>query len=346
MTAMTLAIIQEIETESAFLPDKALESVYFGGGTPSILPAESIDEMIQQVRKIREVSGMAEITLEANPEDITIEKLKAWKLAGINRLSIGVQSLSETDLKNMNRNHSARMAQDAVSMSLSSGISSVNVDLIFGSPWLTDDEWEKSMTWAFHSGADHISAYALTIEPKTAYNLKVQKGLLPPTDDHRQANQYQMLMEMADSYGWDFYEISNLSKPGHRAVHNSNYWKNLPYLGVGPSAHSYNGEIRRWNPANNSLYLQMAEKKEWTRESEVLSETDKFNEYLLTNIRTVEGIDMNTLKQFTVFDAVSFMRTISPYEQNGNIRFDGSRIALTSSGRLIADHITQDLMSD
>lgn len=344
MNAMTSAIIQEIKTESDFLPEKPLESVYFGGGTPSMLPAESIDEIIQQARQIREVSEKAEITLEANPEDITIEKLKAWKEAGINRLSIGVQSLSETDLKYMNRNHNAEKAREAVDLSLRSGFPSVNVDLIFGSPWLSDDEWEKSMFWAFHSGADHISAYALTIEPKTAYNLKVQKGLLPPTDEQRQAKQYQMLMEMADSCGWDFYEISNLSKPGQRAVHNSNYWKNLPYLGVGPSAHSYNGEIRRWNPSNNTHYLQMAEKREWIRESEVLSENDKINEYILTNIRTVEGIDMNFLKLFPFFNQESFIRTLVPYDLNGFIILDKNKITLTSSGRLIADQITRDLM--
>lgn len=335
-----MEIIQAVKSH----PGIPVQSIYFGGGTPSMIPNEYIQKTISLIHELFQVQKDAEITLEANPEDITTENTLRWKEAGIQRLSIGIQSLDETDLKFMNRNHSAEQAQSAVNIALGSGIQSINVDLIFGSPWLTDTAWEKSMKWAFECGADHISAYALTIENKTLMNKKVQKGEWLQPDEEVQTNQYSMLYKAAESYGWDFYEISNLSKPGHRAKHNSNYWKNLPYLGFGPSAHSYHEDMRWWNIADNKKYTENGIKGEFLREYETLDSTQIYNEYILTNIRRSEGIHLPKLRTDPVCDLVQLEKVCSGLIAKGFAIYKEEHLILTLNGRLIADSITADLM--
>ncbi|MBL7811028.1 MAG: radical SAM family heme chaperone HemW [Bacteroidetes bacterium] len=344
MEPLLQAMRKELETEKDFMGTRRLESVYFGGGTPSLLPAEGLDQLLQDVNQWFDVVPGAEITLESNPEDLEPEKMLTWKRSGINRLSIGVQSLGEEDLNHMHRNHTAADSLGAVDRALEAGFSSVNLDLIFGSPWLTDALWEETLDWAFHSGADHISAYALTVEPKTFLNKKIAKGEWPEVNDKRQSEQYRKLYRYAEEHGWDFYEISNLSKPGHRAVHNSNYWKNRPYLGIGPSAHSYIPGLRRWNVSDNRKYTLAWQELQPCFTQEVLENRDMYNEYLLTRIRTTEGVDLPELLAFGLTDAATLEELIGRAESQGLVIRQGTRCTLTLEGRLLADGITADWM--
>lgn len=340
LTAMEL----ELERESAFLQGQALESVYLGGGTPSLLQPEQIDRLLRISAQLHHILPEAEITLEANPEDIVPDKLKGWKAAGVNRLSIGIQSLLAEDLQYMNRNHDAAQAVECVQLALDAGFPSLNIDLIFGSPWLPDEAWEQHLNWAFSCGADHISAYALTVEPKTFLNKKVQKGEWPGVNQDRQSQQYRMLAAAAEMNGWDFYEISNLSKPGHRALHNSNYWNNKPYLGIGPSAHSFCNHTRRWNVADNRGYTNGILSGESVSESETLSLKDRYNEYLLTNIRTTEGVDMKTLADFGLISISQIRQDLQSMADRDLLLLSEDRATLTLEGRLLADWITSELM--
>ena len=321
------------------------QTVYFGGGTPSVIPAEQIAGFIDLVRTGGGIAHDAEITLEANPEDIHSGNLNIWKAAGINRLSLGVQSLDAEELRMMNRAHTSRQAKEAVELALKHGFTSLNIDLIFGSPWLTDENWQQHMQWAFSCGADHISAYALTVEEKTRLNRQISRGEITPAPDEKQARQYMMLQETADKEGWDFYEISNLSKPGKRARHNSSYWHNESYLGLGPSAHSYDGRRTRWwNIADNLKYLRALESGQPAREKEELSDRDLLNEYLLTHIRLSEGVDLDqTANIFPGWSSLKSPEIDSICSEE--LAITGlNRLRLTRKGRLFADHITALLM--
>jgi oxygen-independent coproporphyrinogen-3 oxidase len=341
---MVAAILTEMDQKANFFAGKQLETVYFGGGTPSILAPESIDKIISKAATLFGIEPGVEITLEANPEDLSTTNLAAWKASGVNRLSIGVQSLNDNELAIMNRNHDAEKARNCVALALHSGISSVNVDLIFGSPWLDDHQWETNMTWAFGSGADHISAYALTVEPKTMLNRKVQNKQLPDVDDQRQARQYEMLFDTAQKQGWDFYEISNLSKPGKRAVHNSNYWKNKPYLGLGPSAHSFSGVQRSWNVADNKKYMESIASGLPVGEAEILTPKDRSNEYLMTHLRLAEGLDLDEMTRLEFPVQAQFSEILSGWVDRKLAIRNGNRYALTLSGRLLCDTLTADIM--
>lgn len=334
----------ELENQYTFGQLTQLESIYFGGGTPSILPPNAIESLLNTAKKYFTWNSNAEITLEANPEDIHQENLLAWKSIGINRLSIGVQSLVQEDLTFMHRNHNAKDAQNAVDLILKTGYTSHNIDLIFGSPWLSNNNWEYNLDWAFNSGADHISAYALTVEPNTFLNKKILKKEWPNVNDKIQAEQYKYLTKKSAKMGWDFYEISNLSKPGHRAIHNSNYWKNKPYLGIGPSAHSYDGNIRKWNISDNKKYTENIHSGAEYYTSEILSTADKYNEYILTNIRTTEGIQLTTLENFEVKNAKEIEKELHHFVSKDLLVFDGDTATLTLEGRLLADWITSELM--
>ncbi len=338
------AMEMELEKEKNFLPNTVLETIYFGGGTPSLIPPARIDRFLKISHQLFSVNPQAEITLEANPEDITPDNLKAWKAAGINRLSIGIQSLVAADLEFMNRNHNASEARASIELALDAGFPSLNIDLIFGSPWLSDTEWTQNMEWAFHCGADHISAYALTVEPKTFLNKKISKGEWPNVEENRQSQHYRLLFDKALQEGWDFYEISNLSKPGHRAVHNSNYWKNLPYLGIGPSAHSFDGNSRRWNKADNKMYTELVFANQKTWEGETLSPKDHYNEYLLTNIRCKEGIEIEKLVGFNLKTEKEIVRELQNLHTKALILLTDHNASLTLEGRLLADWVTGELM--
>lgn len=317
------------------------QSVYFGGGTPSIIPADEIAIFLNLVKQNGGIAFNAEITLEANPEDINRQSLQTWKDAGINRLSIGIQSLNDDELRMMNRAHSRETALASVELALAEGYKSVNIDLIFGSPWLSEAQWQSHLDWAFGCGADHISAYALTVEPKTRLKKQIDRNEIPSPIDENQSKQYHMLSDKAEQSGWDFYEISNLSKPGQKATHNSNYWNNLPYLGLGPSAHSYDGKAQRWwNVNDNSAYIAALNNNEWPRESEILSANQQFNEWLMTHIRMAEGLDLDIILNSGFIPENEVKKLVQQGIRNGWMVEKDKHLILTTEGRLFADHIT------
>jgi len=344
MPEMTAAIAKESDLRSNFFEGEALETLYFGGGTPSAVPHQDIDYLIRKMRGNFDIQDNAEITLEANPEDVTTENLDAWAKSGVNRLSIGIQSLQDKELQWMNRNHHAERARNCVEDALKAGIRSVNVDLIYGSPLLDNHDWKLNLDWAFGCGADHISAYGLTVEPGTLLYKKVQKAVLPDVDENIQASQYEILYHTALQQGWDFYEISNLSKPGHRAKHNSNYWKNKPYLGLGPSAHSFTGKQRSWNVRDNKKYVEALDRGELPLESEILTEKDLYNEFVMTRLRMSEGFGLEELDSFKILAPKNFQAIFSEWRSLGYLQEDANRVSLSLKGRLICDTLTTDLM--
>ena len=287
------AIGWEIENRKDYLPENTIDTIYFGGGTPSILKEKDLSDILNRIHKNYEVNAAAEITLEANPDDITKEKLDAWKQAGINRLSIGVQSFFEEDLKWMNRAHNSAQAESALRWAKEAGFENITADLIYGLP---HGHWEANIQKMVSFGIPHISSYALMLEENTALHhfVKAKKTSLPL--DENVVQDYSVLCKNLTAAGYDHYEISNFAKPGFRSKHNGSYWKGIPYLGIGPSAHSYDGTNRRWNIANNQLYAKHIESGKAYWEDEVLKEEDRFNEYLMTGLRKAEGISLDYLE--------------------------------------------------
>lgn len=320
-------------------------SVYFGGGTPSVIPPAALAAFLQTVRNNGGIAPQAEITLEVNPEDIHPENLQQWKSAGINRLSIGIQSLNDAELKLMNRAHTAEKSLTSVQEALNAGFDTLNIDLIFGSPWQTDEQWQETLNWAFSCGANHISAYALTVEDRTRLKKQISRGEVPAPTDTVQARHYQMLTDAAAAQGWDFYEISNLCKPGHRAKHNSSYWHQEAYLGLGPSAHSYDGKsLRWWNISDLHQYRDALESGQSCQTREELGPAELLNEYLLTNIRLSEGIDAASTEKRQPGWWNSNKGRMESMQHRGWAMLHADGFTLTTAGRLMADHITAELM--
>lgn len=340
---MTEAICKEISMRSDYLPQKKLDTIYFGGGTPGIVPPEDLQHILDTVGKHFQLNRNNEITLEVNPENIKAENLAAWKQMGINRLSIGIQSLSDDELKWMNRSHNAALSVECVAMALDAGFADLNVDLIFGSPLLSDEQWQQQLYWALGCGTTHLSAYALTVEPQTALHKKVKSGITPDVSDQKQARQYKMLYQTATEAGWDFYEISNLSKKGHRARHNTAYWTGKPYLGVGPSAHSYNTESRSWNLASIEGYIEAIGNNRLPLTTEMLDTETRINENVMTAIRTSEGLNTDEIIEYDPNWLKHRKQIISQMVQNNWIISESGILKLTLEGRLMADHISAEL---
>ena len=343
---MIAAIAREIYLRKDYLPDEPLESVYFGGGTPSLLAAIDLQVLFAAITDCFEIAEEAEITLEANPDDISPLRLRDWHNSPVNRLSIGVQSFVESDLRYMNRAHSAQEAEQCIRMAQLAGFSNLTVDLIYGTPGLTDSNWEANVRKLIDAGVPHISCYALTVEPKTALAHQVKVGTSPPADEEQAARQYEQLMMWLAEAGYLHYEISNFALPEKMAVHNSSYWRSEPYLGVGPSAHSFNGASRQWNRANNAAYMKTIQKA--TRaidlpgelyEEEHLSAADRYNEYVMTGLRTSWGVD--SAKMADPYRQ-HFLAKVYHYIDDGLMFEKDGRFSLTTSGRLLADGIASD----
>lgn len=340
---MTEAICREISLRSDYLPAKELDTLYFGGGTPGILPLSDLDQILNTTGKYFQLNPINEVTLEVNPENITKENLAAWKQMGINRLSIGIQSLSDEELRWMNRSHNAAQSVQCVEQALAAGFDNLNLDLIFGSPFLSDEQWQQQLRWALNCGATHLSAYALTVEPQTPLHKKVKNGITPDVSDQKQAQQYTFLYQRAVEAGWDFYEISNLSKKGHRARHNSAYWAGKPYLGVGPSAHSYNTESRSWNLASIEGYIGAINDNRLPLTTEMLDTETRINEKVMTAIRTSEGLNTDEIASTDPDWLKNRKQIIAQMTQNNWITLEQGTLKLTLEGRLMADHISAEL---
>jgi|SRR6185437_1968945 len=342
--AIVNAICFEIELRKDYLADKNISTLYFGGGTPSLLGSDELKNIINAVTRHFSLDAKAEITLEANPDDLSSSKLQELKNAGINRLSIGIQSFHDEDLILMNRTHNSEQAVKAVKEAQKARFENISIDLIYGLPNLSNERWAQNLQKAFELEVPHLSAYNLTIEKKTALAelVKKKKVILPP--EQVSIEQFNILTEEAQKNGFIHYEISNFCKEDMYSKHNSSYWKNAQYLGIGPSAHSYNGSSRRWNVGNNSLYLRNADKTASWFEEEILTEEDKYNEYIMTRLRTIWGIDLGVVKKNFGEDKLANLLTLSKdYISSGHILHKEENIILTQKGKLLADKIASDL---
>ncbi|MGB7526579.1 radical SAM family heme chaperone HemW [Sphingobacterium cellulitidis] len=339
------AMLLEIELRASYLENKKVESLYFGGGTPSILQAKEIDSLIGQVAKYFEISSDAEITLEANPDDLDRKKVQELRGTEINRFSIGIQSFYEEDLKWMNRAHNSEEAKSSIMRVQDAGFENITCDLIYGYPLLTNNKWRSNMQELINLEVPHISSYSMTVEKKTALAHLINTGKTAALNEDQSAEQMLMLIDTLTSSGYEHYEISNFAKPGKYARHNSNYWKGKSYLGIGPSAHSFNGASRSWNIANNALYIKGILSKELALETELLSKNDRFNEYVMTSLRTKWGVDKKYVQQEFGDDYLnSILKTIKEYVYNKDVLIsDEGIITLSPSGKLLADQIAADL---
>lgn len=337
------ALAKEAVMEKKYLQDEAINTIYFGGGTPSILEIADLQFLLSNLFKNYSVAANTEITLEANPDDITAEKLKAWKNLGINRLSIGVQSFFEEELKWMNRAHNAKLAINSLQLAVKQ-FDNITIDLIYGSPLLTDEMWKQNVEKALEFEIPHLSCYALTVEEKTPLHKLINTSKAPDVDNDKLARQFLLLMQWLKEKGYEHYEVSNFAKPGFRSKHNSSYWMGEKYLGLGPSAHSYNKNERRWNVANNNWYIKSINENAPQRESEILTTTQRLNEFIMISLRTREGINLNNLeKEFGVKEKKRIEEQIQKFIFTGLVKFNKPFVQLTNEGMLRADGIASEL---
>jgi oxygen-independent coproporphyrinogen-3 oxidase len=342
------ALLKEIELQSAadYLQGQPIETIYFGGGTPSLLSIDELQQIMQTLQQQFIITTDAEITLEANPDDVTDEKLAGWKQLGFNRLSIGIQSLFEEDLQWMNRAHTAEEAKQVITKARAAGFNSFTVDLIYGTPGLTDEKWLSNINWVLQQNIHHLSCYALTVEEKTPLDKLIREHKKTDVDAEQQSRQFILLMNELNKAGFEHYEISNFAKPGYRSKHNSSYWKGVHYLGLGPSAHSFNAISRQWNVANNQQYIQALQQNKIPFEKEELTKEQQLNEYIMTSLRLLEGCNLTYVEQqFGIAAANELKVGAVAFVNNGQLRVTNNHLVLTQQGKLFADSIAADLFA-
>ena len=339
------SILVEIDLRHSYLENKNIETIYFGGGTPSLLSEKELFLILEKIYKNYNVPSNAEISLEANPDDLSVEKLKELKRLEINRLSIGLQSFNNEELIWMNRAHTANESEASVKRAQDKGFENISIDLIYGSKFSNLTNWKKTLDKAIALDVKHISSYNLTIEDKTklGHDFKVKKEIA--IDDEKSSELFLEMIDRLEKNNFIQYEISNFGKENYFSNHNSNYWKGIEYIGFGPSAHSFDGVSRQWNISNNSLYIKnVTDKNETYFEKEILSESDQFNEYILTSLRTIWGIDVLVLNtKFNSEILNSFNEKIKTYISSDMIIFNNNKYVLTSNGKLFADKIASEL---
>lgn len=341
---MVSAINAEAYLRKDYLKGESLSTIYFGGGTPSLLTNEELSSILETIHSLHTVEEGAEITLEANPDDLTLEKLQELKALGINRLSIGIQSFIEQDLRFMNRAHNAEQAANCVKLAQQVGFNNISIDLIYGTQTLDDLDWMENVEKAIALGVQHISAYALTVEPRTALSKMIATGKVAPTNEEKAAVHFHKLVTMLNAAGFEHYEISNFALPGYRSQHNSSYWLGVSYLGLGPAAHSFNGTQRHSAIHNNASYIKEIANGNLPLEEEGLSLADRYNEYVMTALRTIEGIDVDVLGQkFGLKLQAYCMQEALPFVKEGRLTFSGNNITLTRDGKFFADGIASSL---
>ncbi len=341
---MVKAILKEITLQKHYLSPQPLQSIYFGGGTPSLLSEEELSLILETVHHTFKVSQNAEITLEANPDDFQRIDLKKIRQLGINRLSIGIQSFYSPHLVFLNRQHDAAQARQAVKEAQSAGFDNLTIDLIYGIPADNHQIWQEDLLQALALEVSHISAYCLTIEEKTVFGKWVRQQRLIPAEEDFTLTQFKMLTHTLQNAGYEQYEISNFAKNKMYAQHNSNYWAQGEYLGIGPSAHSYSGLSRQFNVANNALYLRAIQKDEIPYTQEILTQKDKVNEYLMTQLRTQWGVNLLEIKQRFGYDLHALHLTlIQKLLKEKMLTENEHRIFLTEKGKFLADEISAQL---
>ena len=339
------ALKNEAKVRKNYLNDETVETIYFGGGTPSVLTAPEIAEILAVLNDEFKVNSDAEITFEANPDDLSDDYLKALKREGINRLSIGIQAFQNRHLEKMNRRHNAAQAVEAIENAAKNGFSNLSADLIYGLPDLTPKEWEESLNQMFRLPVKHLSAYHLTYHEGTAFYTWLKKGTLKELKEAESVAQFNTLLDLSIANGFEHYEISNLAKDQLYSRHNTAYWMGTKYLGLGPSAHSYDGVSRRWNDSSVEAYIKAQANNQTYFEEEKLSENDQYNEYILTRIRTKWGVSEKELEQrFGSEKANYFSRQLARYNNTGVLQINNEIITLTRKGLFVSDEIMADLM--
>jgi oxygen-independent coproporphyrinogen-3 oxidase len=336
------ALLQEIKLQKEYLTSP-VETIYFGGGTPSLLNELHLTKIIAALHQHFTIAPQVEFTLEANPDDISALKTQLWKSVGINRLSIGIQSFQNEALAWMNRAHNTQQSIQAIETSKAAGIHNISADLIYGTPHLSDEALLKDIELLSHYEIPHISCYALTVEEKTALHHLIQEKKIENVDAEKQARHFDILVNELNNKGYEHYEISNFSLPGHRSKHNSNYWKGIPYLGLGPSAHSFNVHTRQWNVSNNHLYQKSIQEGNIPFELEALSTVTRFNEYMMTSLRLLEGVDMSEVdKHFGEAFVAHTQQVLTPLLAEGKLINTTSGFAIAKNARFLADGIASD----
>ena len=346
MEQMMDSILLELQLRKAYLKGEAVDTIYFGGGTPSLVPVEYLEKILDQISTLFPGSKQ-EITLEANPDDLNPQALAAWKSLGIDRLSLGIQSFQDQILKAYNRAHNSKEATQAIQLARAAGFEKFSIDLIYGYPHSDHRLWQLDLEEALRLDPGHLSAYSLTIEPKTTFGNWTKKGKFSPAEDEFVAQQFEYLQEQCDKAGYLQYEISNFSRPNQAAVHNSNYWKRSPYLGIGPSAHSFDGNSRGFNPSSNTSYTKALAAGSVPFVLEELTPEECINEEILTGLRTSWGLDTGSLAERYHLDILEIKKgSITKLTELGMIHTEAKTLTLTRKGQLLADSIASDIFID
>ena len=339
------ALNKEMEFRKDYLGRETVSTIYLGGGTPSVLTADQTGAILDRIRENFIIADENEITIEVNPDDVTGEYMKELRKTGINRVSIGVQSWRDEDLRFLNRRHDAKQSENAINSALNAGFTNVTIDLIYGIPGLSSQAWAENLDKSFSTAISHLSAYHLTIEPGTVFGKQKAKGLFSEIDEEESNLQFSILNEKAAEAGFICYEISNFGKPGFFSIHNTNYWKQVPYLGLGPSAHSFNRYSRQWNIPDVKKYIRFAGTDHQVTEMEELSIKMKFNEYIMTSLRTMWGVDLDYIEQAFEKEGYDYvMNTAGKYINYGLMRQEKNTLVLTDQGMMISDNIISGFM--
>ena len=336
------ALLQEIELTRSYLEGEHIDTLYFGGGTPSILEADELKRIVDELSRVYNLNGLIEFTIEANPDDLTTTKVAALselKRYGLNRFSVGVQSFRAEDLQYMNRVHTADEAISSISRLQEAGFENITIDLIYGTPTMVNEQWLENLDQAFAMQVPHISAYALTVEPRTTLFRKIRKGEYRPVDEQQSAEQFTILTQAMAAHGFQQYEISNFAKPGYHAIHNSNYWLGKKYLGLGPSAHSFNGNSRRWNVSNTLRYAEAISGNHLPYTQEILTPAQRTNEKIMTLLRTHWGLRLADIDPTHAQAIATSLKAVIP----AHYRFEDNTIHLSEAGKLFADAIAAQL---
>ncbi len=340
---MVLALVKELQLRKDEFQDEVVETIYFGGGTPSILSMDDLRLLIDEVFQNYNVIDNPEITVEANPDDLNNESIRQLANSPINRLSIGIQSFFEDDLKLMNRAHNADEAKRCLEVA-TQHFDNISVDLIYGIPNMSNEKWKQNIKTALSFGIPHISSYALTVEPKTALHSFIQKGIIPQPDDEVAQEHFQILVDTLTEHSFIHYELSNFGKENWFSKNNSAYWLGKKYIGIGPSAHSYDGEKRGWNVSNNSFYIKSIQENKLPIETEVLSKTDRYNEYVMTGLRTIWGVSLDRIETEFGTKYLDYLNQQSQkYIEDHLLFVDENILRTTKKGKFLSDGIASDL---
>lgn len=341
---MVTSMLTELEIRARYLENKKIETIYFGGGTPSIINQKYIGKILSKIKDNFNITADPEITMEFNPDDIDSEKLIQLKGLGVNRLSIGIQSFDDKDLIFMNRSHNSQEAFNSIKIAKENGFKNITVDLIYGLPDQTNKKWQENLNKINELDINHFSAYALTVEPKTELDYLITQNKIKPLSETLTAEHFKILQEGAEKMGYVQYEISNFCRDNKLSQHNSSYWKNKWYLGIGPSAHSYNGKSRQWNISSNLKYIKNIKNKKDFFEVEILNSSQMYNDYILTSLRTIWGVSTDyILKNFGKEVSTHFLNATKKWISDKKIKLKDGNYLLTKDGMLFADAISSDL---